>query len=272
MNDINTRELEFFEVFAIGWQIFKGNIKNILKISIILGLPVSIIISLASSVAVKILSTSGFDVAGEVSTDALTAFAQNNPAVYLKVLSVVMIASLFRYIFIPLVSAGAIDLSSDIINGKKADTKKSILNALSRGHIIIFATVINLICITLGMMIFIVPGIIFMTWFYFYECAVMLDGKGIIGSLKRSFEIVKGKALNTFAYILFILLLYNILVNIITMVFGLLSGNIIGDIILQTADTFIQMGFICTVTVLYINRKAMLEKSSVENSQGNTQN
>ena len=31
MNDINTRELEFFEVFAIGWQIFKGNLKNILK-------------------------------------------------------------------------------------------------------------------------------------------------------------------------------------------------------------------------------------------------
>ena len=265
MNDINTRELEFFEVFATGWQIFRGNIKNILKISFILGLPVSIIISLASSVAIKILSTSGFDMTGAVSVDALTVFAQNNPQIYLKVLALVVISSTFQAVMLPLVSAGVVDLSADVIEGRKSDGRKSILSVLAKGHIIICAAFINLICTYLGLIVFIIPGIIFRTWFYFYECAIMLDGRGIISSLKRSRDLVKGKVLNTFAYILIIELLCNILSSIVGTVFGFIGGNIVGDIVLQTIYTFIQTCFICAVTVLYINRRAMSTKSSIEN-------
>lgn len=272
MNDINTRELEFFEVFATGWQIFRENIKNIFKISVILGFPVSIIISLAISIGLKIFTSAGFDVTGNFSRDALIAFAQNNPQTYLKIMAVLLISNFFQAVFLPLVSAGVADLSSDVIEGKKADGGKSILNVLARGHIIICAAFINLICTYGGLVLFVVPGIIFMTWFYFYECAVMLDGKGVISSLKRSKEFVKGKTLNTFAYILIIQLLYNILSNIVSLVFGFLGGTVIGNIILQTVYTFIQTYFICAVTVLYINRRAMITKKSIENSQGNTQN
>ena len=267
MNDINTRELEFFEVFAIGWQIFKGNLKNILKISFILGLPVSIIISLACSVAVKILSAYGFYSTELISNETLTAFARNNPQVYLKILIVIMLSSIFQAVFLPLVSAGVVDLSSDVIENRKTDARKSILSVLAKGHIIICAAFINLICTYVGVVLFVVPGIIFMTWFYFYECAIMLDEKGIIGSLKRSKEFVKGKALNTFAYILFIQLSCSILSSVINMLFGFIGGNIVGDIILQTAYIFIQTYFICALTVLYINRKAMLEGNDKNNEE-----
>lgn len=50
-----------------------------------------------------------------------------------------------------------------------------------------------------GMMLFVIPGIIFWLWFVFYTQAIVLDNKKILESLKFSKSLVKGRWWRVFA-------------------------------------------------------------------------
>ena len=45
MNEINTKELGIFEIFSIGWALFRDNFIQFFKITVILGLPLSILLA-----------------------------------------------------------------------------------------------------------------------------------------------------------------------------------------------------------------------------------
>jgi len=84
----------------------------------------------------------------------------------------------------------------------------------------LLATILSVIIVTLGLILFIVPGIIFAIRFWFFGYFIVDKNLGAIESLKKSWEITKGNTWNLFIFLI-LLALINIL-GFLALVIGLL--------------------------------------------------
>ncbi len=78
----------------------------------------------------------------------------------------------------------------------------------------LIASIVYALIVLVGLILLIVPGIIFMLKYYFFDYFVVDKGYGPIEALKKSAEITKGNRLNLFMFILLILF-----INILGMFF-----------------------------------------------------
>jgi hypothetical protein len=90
---------------------------------------------------------------------------------------------------------------------------------------LIGATIVSTIVVFLGILAFIIPGIMFGVWFTFIGIAVVLEGRGVTESLGRSREIVHGNWWRIFG----MLLLIGIIVGLMSLVLGLLVKAFMPD-------------------------------------------
>jgi uncharacterized membrane protein len=67
-----------------------------------------------------------------------------------------------------------------------------------------FGYILYLLIVIAGLILFIIPGIIFAIKFFFYKYFIVDEGLGPIEALKRSWRIAKGSGWNLFAFILLI--------------------------------------------------------------------
>ncbi|MCC6681071.1 MAG: hypothetical protein IT445_09235 [Phycisphaeraceae bacterium] len=105
--------------------------------------------------------------------------------------------------------------------------------------------------VLLGMVLLIVPGLIFMVWFYLTDVVVAAEGRNHPGVLNRSRELVRGNGWHVLASI--------VVLSLIMLGVGIVAG-VLMDIIpeLGQFDDTILMGYLIVVNTLFNSALSLL--------------
>jgi len=96
------------------------------------------------------------------------------------------------------------------------------------------ASVLAGLGIAAGLLLLIVPGLIFFTWWALIPPAIVLEHKGVFDSFGRSRELVRGNAWNVFGILIITYLLSSVISGVIRAIFKSLpdyAGAYIADVI-----------------------------------------
>ena len=128
-------------------------------------------------------------------------------------------------------------LVKDVVNSVNPDLAKAARTAFTKILSLIAASILVSIIVTLGFILFIVPGLIFLTWFFYTIPALMLEDKGALEAMSASRAFGRDKKLNTLAVIILlgIAVLISSLLNIIPLLGSILSF-IVGIVIATLAS------------------------------------
>lgn len=196
-------ELDFWKIFGQSWNEYRVSFKEIFKFVFVFVGIMSLLLSAWSyywyvtNSSVKLL----------VDNPNLLFQGQAFPAAYITGTFLIGIFSLLLQFF---VYAG---FYGTVVKKEKLNYNNLVKNAkVNFWKFVLFAIVISIFLILLGIL-FIVPAIIFGV-FWVFAVYILFDEKvKIIESLKRSFNLVKGKWWKTFGYIvLFILISIGIII------------------------------------------------------------
>lgn len=123
-------------------------------------------------------------------------------------------------------------------------------------------TIVLSLVILGGLILLIVPAIIFMVWFAFSQYVLILERKPIIASLKYSKKLVKGHFMKVFGRLAFITLL----ALIVWMPFGLIPQTPVNNVWHQFAQTMYALLLVVPITVyvysVYKDLKKLKERES----------
>ena len=104
----------------------------------------------------------------------------------------------------------------DSVVVRLAYTRSSLLEAfgfaLKKYPVVLIATIFYVLCVSLGSLALIIPGIYLAVRLYYFIDAILIDEKGVISSLKTSWKIAKGNWWATFL-ILIIIGVFSTLIN-----------------------------------------------------------
>ena len=71
------------------------------------------------------------------------------------------------------------------------------------------------ICVFVGLLLIIVPGLIFLTWFSLFAPAIVVERRGIFDSFNRSRELVRGNGWRVFGVLVVAFLIQAVIQNIL---------------------------------------------------------
>jgi|SRR5690625_897246 len=90
--------------------------------------------------------------------------------------------------------------------------KKSLWNTFKIIPTILVATLLYAISVSMGLVLLIIPGLLLLGFFGLYTQVITLESKGIVTSLTRSWQLVKGSLAKVFFSIFTILLITNLMI------------------------------------------------------------
>ncbi len=112
----------------------------------------------------------------------------------------------------------------EALAGKRLTIGEALGHAYNRFWSLLGAAILVVLIVVLGSIAFVVPGIIFATWYAYTTPAIMLEGKGATAGMAASKAFGRDKKWSTFSIFLIFLLVY-ILVSIIGTVLSLGGGG-----------------------------------------------
>lgn len=132
----------------------------------------------------------------------------------------------------------------------------SIKQSLHLLVLLLTSSVIYFLLVMIGSVIFIVPGFLFLIWFYLYPFALSFEKVGVIHSFKRSRQLVKGNFFRVLIVLLFFLLLREALYFVLTAIqpYHILS-YILSSLVTIPAES------ICLLLIYFSQRS---EKEAIE--------
>jgi len=158
-----------------------------------------------------------------------------------------------------------IKYTSDMLERGQANLQTSFNFTIPKLLFLLAASIIAGILIVLGFVALVVPGVILALMFSLVYPAILLEGKGALGSLSRSRELVSKRWLNTFGLLLLLgiivvslLLLLGIIVVIVSGVFGLVAApfGMLSPLVSAILTAFISPIFAIAITLYYYSMKA----------------
>ncbi len=93
-------------------------------------------------------------------------------------------------------------LVRDVLNDVSPDLAAAANTALKKVLSLIAASILVSIIVAIGLMLFIIPGLIFLTWFFYTIPALMLEDKGALEAMAASRSFARDKKLNTLILII----------------------------------------------------------------------
>jgi hypothetical protein len=149
----------------------------------------------------------------------------------------VLVAVLISVVFSTLYAGMVVELVSDVQDGRRDHSVGELFGAV-RGVVLtlIVAGFLVGLMVAIGLVLLIVPGLIALTIFAVVAPSVVLERKGVIESLARSRELVKGNAMQVFGVIIVIFLLTVVIGAIVGAIGGAAGtgGRIVAEVIAST--------------------------------------
>jgi hypothetical protein len=128
---------------------------------------------------------------------------------------------------------------------------------------LVLAGILFGIAFVVGLLLLIVPGLVFATWFSLYAPAIVVERQGVLGSFRRSRELVRGNGWRVFGVLVVTVIVTAVLGAIIQRIaFGIsdsFGGAAVGALLsgLITAPVFA-----LTVSTLYFQLRDLREGTS----------
>src|SRR3990172_8967235 len=89
-------------------------------------------------------------------------------------------------------AAATLNAVAQVVGGKILGVKETLKIGARRMFVYLILSVLTSLIVIFGMVLLIIPGLIFIVWFYFAQFYVLVEGLGPIESLKKSRNIVRG--------------------------------------------------------------------------------
>ncbi len=156
----------------------------------------------------------------ELSSADYVDWATSNLA---AVVAILALFGLVEWMVHILASGIAVKAAADLLEGEPASLKKSAYHTVSKLPALLTAGLLTGLLTIAGLILFIVPGILFIIMFSFVTPAIILEGKGGMASLQRSGELVRhrrGKAFTVQFLTLMISIMLTWLVGDLTIPLG----------------------------------------------------
>ncbi len=110
----------------------------------------------------------------------------------------------------------------DAIQGGRIDFRKALNATAGKFFTIIGAGIVATLLTVLGLVFFIIPGLIVMAWYFYRIPAIVLENRDLIGGLSASEAFAKGKKFKTFL----LYILPDIVFNIIFAILPVAEGHV----------------------------------------------
>lgn len=156
-----------------------------------------------------------------------------------------------------IVYGAAIARGESVAQGRKISVGAAFSHAFSRVVTMVVAVILYGIAVAIGMVLLVIPGLILMVSLYMFLPAIVLDGKGIVESLKYSHSLVWGNWWRTVAVVTIALIIIYVLFLLIGIIAGFLFAALGIDVVVaflvQVVATLL-IGFLMTpfVIALYL--------------------
>lgn len=121
-------------------------------------------------------------------------------------------------------------LVSDSYLGRPPSVAGALRWVAAHGGTLIVASVLQGLLVIAGFVLLIVPGFIFMAWFFAAPIAVVLEDAGAIHALKRSRELARGHTGHVLGVLLLVLALYLVLTFLIYFVASVIGAFVPGSL------------------------------------------
>ncbi len=177
-------------------------------------------------------------------------------AVYLAALAIASVFSVLMSISLTYAMAGT-----------ATSVKGAYSMALRNFWRYLILAVVSVVIVTVGFLFLIVPGIVLSVWFVFAYFVLLLENEGVIASLKKSREYVRGHWWGVFARIaVFFLIMAGIvfaLQLLITFIVSFLPAVLLAQIVYVLLTLFVA-GFLTPFSLLYFYQMYLELKSGKE--------
>ena len=269
IDEIKKREINIFEAFALGRLVYGKSASMIFNIVFILGVPITLLIYYLSSAVNGVVAN--FDIMSIIQDSRMLEQFMTTQAG--KQFYIYILLNILSYIvFLPLISLSVSKITNSFLYEEPITISGVISSVLSKSHIIIPAALLNSILVfswvvfasATGLMVLVILCLITYVYLIFYECAIILDNKGIVESLKYSAYLVKGRILVTMLLAMLLLAVSNSASYLIAIVFSLFGESIVGNVCMNIVSMFVSAYFTVVLTVYYISRQGQKERD--ENS------
>ena len=210
--------MSFGDILAQSWKDYKNNFRSIFKLMVVFvlipGLIVTIIdlLLLFSNNALAQLMLNPLELAKISSSELLSSselFKLSSSELFKLYPSYFIINTFLSFVLLSL----SLFIGSSLISASiKKDnySYKELINSGKNSYFrYIGFFIVSWVFLTGLFLLLIIPGIIFMIYWSFGVYVLFDEKKGIVDSLKRSKEIVKGKWWRVFGYFILILLILN---------------------------------------------------------------
>lgn len=160
------------------------------------------------------------------------------------------LTGILTYIVLGLISTVYLIANIRQLKGESYSFKSCIATAAKSMHKLIIASVLYILAISTGILLFILPGIIFYVMFIFNSCYILDKGNGVIGAFKASYKVTKGSKAQIFG----IVVLFNLVILLVPSLFaGSISNSLINIFVASFLSAIFNLMFQRLVAHMYID-------------------
>lgn len=259
IDDIRKREMGIFEIFAMARSVYKSNISAIIRVSVFFGFPINILMSYVAVSVSKLGANLDFQalVSDPVALEQFLA-----SPLWRKMALYYIVIVIIQSMMIPLITMSVARITKNYATGVTVSSREAMIEAFSKGAVLIGAAIISELVIGGGMILFIIPGFVFMVYLYFYVYAIMLDEKGSMQSLSYSIRLVKDYFLKT---VIAVAIIYGFNYSVTYLLSSILMWgeiSMITDVMARFIITVADCYFAVVVTIFYMNRQAIKDENA----------
>ena len=204
MPEYELKPMSIGDILDGTFRLYRARFGPFLLIALTVYIPISLLVTLLQGLSQQAMTP------GEV-----------EPGMLLIVLVPVLLFALF---VLPLCQGALVHNISAAYLGEDIGAWASYRRAAPRLIRLLIANLIAAIIIGCGFILFIVPGIIFSLWYMLLTAVVMLETKGILGSGKRSRELMRGNLGKGFVLALVVFVLGFIFQMIVSAALAIIGG------------------------------------------------
>jgi len=275
INEIKSNDLSFKDTFNLGFNMYRMNFKAVAILSVIAYIPVLLLDRLVVAGSMRdllmLLGVEDYGAAGVGMTSMMEAMLLNLANMpteleqsVIRTTYIMLGAQLVSLtVFLPLISSGSTYLALENTKGEQGSIDGTLTTALTNIFKTFVTALLAFALITLGVMMFIVPGIYLTICFAFIAPAVIVTGKWGLGALKESLEIVQGRWFKTLAFLLLInafgfvfMYMAAVIESVVLLVVPAGAAvSIMTDMVVRIALTYLVM----TECLWFINKYFMLK-------------
>jgi hypothetical protein len=166
-------------------------------------------------------------------------------------------------------NGAVVTIVSDSYLGRDVTISAAINRVIGRFGTVLGAAILQALAIGLGFVLLLIPGFIFLAWYFATMNVVMVEGKGASEALRRSHELVKGSVGRVLGTLLLAGIIVVVIQFLVSMVLALVVPALRTNVNLTTILSYIVGIFIyplvtVVITLLYYDLRIRKEGFDLE--------